>query len=201
MNPITNRELQGLKEVISRLNGVANIKLAYSVAKSVIKIDREIKDLQEIPKEDPEYLKYTNLLEQIKRKHAVKTADGQPAKRKETVGDQTYEVYDIIPENIKAFQDEVEALDVKFKNEVDKQKTKEQNYLELLDEPINVELHQVEQADIKSLLEKDPEGKARITGAQFVGLAFLLKSPVTLEMVPDDITAPDMKLLIEKFEI
>ena len=50
-------------------------------------------------------------------------------------------------------------------------------------------------------LEKDQEGKTALSGAQFVGLALLLKSPVTMDMVPEDITAPDMKILIEHFEV
>ncbi|MFH0760706.1 MAG: hypothetical protein V2A67_04315 [Bacteroidota bacterium] len=201
MKPIVNRELPGLKEILSRLNGVASVKLAYAAAKSIIRIENEIRDLQEIKKEEPDFIKYTNLLEQIKRKHAIKGPDGQPATRMETAGNQTFAVYDIIPENIKVYQDEALALDTKFKKVIDKQKTKEENYRKLLDETMNVELHTIEPSDVKPLLEKDSEGKTRITGSQFVGLAFLLKSTVTLEMVPEDITASDMKLLIEYFNL
>ena len=201
MKAITNSELPEVRELLIRLNGVPNIKLAYATAKSIIKIDQEIRDLLEIRKEDPDYVKYLGLLEEIKRKHAVKRPDGQPATRIETVRNQSYEVYDIIPESIKSYQSEVEALDVKFKKAIDKQKTKEENYQKILAEPTNVALHKVDHSEIKPLLEKDAEGKATLSGAQFVGLAHLLKTPVSLEMVPEDITAPDMKILIEHFEV
>ena len=153
MKAITNSELPEVRDLIVRLNGVPNIKLAYATAKSVIRIDQEIRDLLEIRKEDPDYIKYSNLLEDIKRKHAIKRPDGQ------------------------------------------------ENYQKILAEPIRVPFHRVEHSEIKPLLEKNPDGKTTISGAQFVGLALLLKSPVTMDMVPEDITAPDMKILIEHFGV
>ncbi|MFA5817324.1 MAG: hypothetical protein WC865_17100 [Bacteroidales bacterium] len=52
MRTITNRELPIIRDLLTRLNGVPNISLAYASAKTIVKINNELRDLDLIQKPD-----------------------------------------------------------------------------------------------------------------------------------------------------
>jgi len=185
-----------------RLNGVPNIALAYASAKTIVKIGNELRDLELIQKPDDEYIAFNTVLEDVKKKWARKRKNGQPATRIDRVGNQSIEVYDIPAEDMKLYQDEAETLEAQFQSVIDRQKTKEQNFTAIQDEPSKCSFHLVDLKAVLPLLEKKEDGNCRITGAQFTAMAFLLKNPrIKMDMIPSDISQADMMALVEYFDL
>lgn len=202
MRTITNRELPFVRDLLTRLNGVPNIKLAYASAKTIKKIAGELKDLDQVRQPDDEFREFNNELEAVKRKWSRKRASGEPATRLDRMGDQMVEVYDIPSEDMESYQLEAERLEKDFIEVINRQKTREKNYEELMDQPTTCDFHMVELDEVKPILEQDPEHKSKVNGAQFAALAFLLKKPeIKMEMVPEDISQSDMLTLVEYFDL
>ena len=202
MRAITNRELPIIRDLLTRLNGVPNISLAYASAKTIVKINNELRDLDLIQKPDENFNTFNTVLEDVKKKWAKKRKNGQPATRIDRIGNQSIEVYDIPAEDIKSYQDEAEGLELQYHEVIEKQKVKEMNFRTIQDEPSKAEFHRIDFKDVKTLLEKDEAGACKLTGAQFTAMAFLLKSSeIRMEMVPSDISQGDMMALVEYFEL
>ena len=191
-----------VRDLLTRLNGVPSIKLAYASAKTIVKINNEIRDLEMIQAPDEDFRMFQSVLEDVKKKWARKRKNGEPATKIDRIGNQPVEVYDIPEEDMKSYQEEAEDLEVQFKSAIDLQKVKEKNYLDIQNEPSKVQFHTVEITDVKHLLGKKNEGPNKLTGQQFLAMAFLLKKPVIkLDMVPEDVSQADMMALVEYFEL
>jgi hypothetical protein len=202
MKTLTNRELPVVREILGRLNGVPDIKVAYASAKTINKINQEIRDLQQIQKPDEDFIEFNNLLEETKKKWARKRASGEPATKMQRVGDRLVEVYDISEEDQMNYQYDAEKLEKEYLEVVNRQRIKEKNYEEILDEPVKPEFHKVDIKELSHLLSKDSEGNSKLTGAQFFALAFLLKNPkIKMDQIPANITQEDMLGLVEYFDI
>ncbi|TRZ72929.1 MAG: hypothetical protein D4R97_05440 [Bacteroidetes bacterium] len=202
MRTITNRELPIIRDLLTRLNGVPNISLAYASAKTIVKINNELRDLDLIQKPDEDFNAFNLVLEDVKKKWARKRLNGQPATKIDRVGNQSLEVYDIPAEDMKSYQDEAEGLELEYNEVIDKQKVKELNFRNIQDEPSKAEFHRVDLKDVKPLLEKNEAGICKMTGGQFTAMAFLLKSPkIKMDMVPSDISQADMMALVEYFDL
>ncbi len=202
MRTITNRELPFVRDLLTRLNGVPNIKLAYASAKTIKKIAGELKDLDQVRQPDDEVREFNNELEAVKRKWSRKRASGEAATRLDRMGDQMVEVYDIPIDDMESYQLEAERLEKDYLEVINRQKTREKNYEELLDEPTKCEFHHVEFKEIQPLLVLDNEGRMKVNGSQFTALSFLLKDPeIKMEMIPGDIAQTDMLTLVEYFDL
>jgi hypothetical protein len=202
MKTLKNNELMMVRDLLTRLNGVPSIKLAYASAKTIVKINNEIRDLELIQAPDEDFRAFQTVLEEVKKKWARKRKNGEPATKIDRIGNQSVEVYDIPPEDLKSYQDEAEDLELQFKSVIDTQKVKEKNYLDIQNEPSKVQFHLVELSEVKHLLDKKKEGSPRLSGPQFLAMAFLLKKPVIkMDMIPDDVTQADMMALVEYFEL
>jgi CHAT domain-containing protein len=181
---------------------VPSVKLAYASAKTIVKINNEIRDLEMIQAPDEDFRAFQSVLEEVKKKWARKRKNGEPATKIDRIGNQSVEVYDIPVEDLKSYQDEAEELELQFKSVIDTQRVKEKNYLDIQNEPSKVQFHLVEMSEVKHLLDKKKEGPGRLTGPQFLAMAFLLKKPVIkMDMIPDDVTQADMMALVEYFEL
>jgi hypothetical protein len=103
---------------------------------------------------------------------------------------------------MKSYQDEAEALEAKFQAVIDRQKAKEQNFIDLQDQPSKCDFHRVDLKAVQPLLEKKEDGTCKITGAQFTAMAFILKNPkIKMDMIPSDIVQSDMMALVEYFDL
>lgn len=197
MRTLKNNELPMVRDLLTRLNGVPSIKLAYASAKTIVKINSELRDLESLQSPDEDFRAFQTVLEEVKKRWARKRKNGEPATKIEQIGNQSIEVYDIPEEDMKSYQKEAEDLEVQFKSVIDTQRVKEKNYLEIQNEPSKVQFHTVESADIKHLIDNKI-----LTGPQFLATAFLLKKPVIkMDMVPEDVTQADMMALVEYFDL
>ena len=202
MRAITNREMPIIRDLLTRLNGVPNISLAYASAKTIVKINNELRDLELIQKPDEDFNTFNTALEDVKKKWAKKRKNGQPATRIDRLGNQSIEVYDIPDEDMDSYRQEAESLEARFQGTIDKQKIKEANFQAIQSEPTKCKFHTLELKEIQYLLQKDEQGLGKITGAQFTALAFLLKSPkIKMDMIPSDISQADMMALVEYFDV
>ncbi len=202
MKTLTNRELPIIRDLLGRLNGVPDIRVAYASAKTINKINQELRDLEQIQKPDEEFAEFNNLLEETKKKWARKRASGEPATRMQRVGDRYVEVYDISEEDQMNYQYDAEQLEKDYLEVVNRQRIKEKNYADILSEPVKLEFHRVDMKEVAHLLAKDPEGNTKLSGAQFFALAFLLKNPkIKMEQIPVNITQEDMLGLVEYFDV
>ncbi|GEM_PF-2026363 len=202
MRTITNRELPLVKNLLARLNGVPDIRLAYASAKTIKLIENELRDLDLVRQPDDDFRQFTSELESVKQKWARKRASGEPATRLDRMGEQMIEVYDIPAEDMDSYRLEAERIEKECLEAVQRQRNRERNYEELLDQPTNCRFHLVNPKDVKHLLLPDEEGKTKLTGAQFTALAFLLSKPtIKMDMIPKDISQTDMLTLIDYFEI
>jgi len=197
MKALKNNELMMIRDLLTRLNGVPSMKLAYASAKTIVKINNELRDLDMIQAPDEEFRAFQGVLEEVKKKWARKRKNGEPATRIDRIGNQSVEVYDIPEEDMQAYKDEAEALEVQYIAVIDTQKVKEKNYTSIMEETSKVEFHWVENAEVKHLWVKK-----LLTGPQFLAMAFLLKKPVIkMDMIPEDVTQADMMALVEYFEL
>jgi hypothetical protein len=197
MKTLKNNELMMVRDLLTRLNGVPSIKLAYASAKTIVKINNELRDLETMQAPDEDFRAFQTVLEDVKKKWARKRKNGEPATKIDRIGNQSVEVYDIPEEDMKSYQDEAEDLELQFKTVIDTQKVKEKNYLDIQNEPSKVQFHTVESADIKHLIENK-----LLTGPQFLATAFLLKKPVIkMNMIPEDVSQADMMALVEYFDL
>ncbi len=202
MKTLTNRELPIIRDLLGRLNGVPDIRVAYASAKTINKINQELWDLEQIQKPDEEFAEFNNLLEETKKKWARKRASGEPATRMQRVGDRYVEVYDISEEDQMNYQYDAEQLEKDYLEVVNRQRIKEKNYSDILSEPVKIDFHRVDMKEVAHLLAKDPEGNTKLSGAQFFALAFLLKNPkIKMEQIPANITQEDMLGLVEYFDV
>ncbi len=202
MRTITNRELPFVRDLLTRLNRVPNIKLAYASAKTIKKIAGELKDLEQIRQPDEEFQEFNSQLEAVKRKWSRKRATGEPATRLDRMGDQMVEVYDIPREDMDSYQLEAEQLEKDYLEVINRQKTREKNFEQLMDEPSKCEFHRVDLKEIQPLMVADDQGNRKVNGSQFTALAFLLKEPeISMDMVPGDISQSDMLTLVEYFDL
>jgi hypothetical protein len=202
MKTLTNRELPIIRDLLGRLNGVPDIRVAYASAKTINKINQELRDLEQIQRPDEEFVEFNNLLEETKKKWARKRASGEPATKMQRVGDRLLEVYDIPAEDQENYQYDAEQLEKEHLEVVNRQRTREKNYAAILDEPIRIEFHKIEGKDHGYLTQKDEEGNSKLTGSQFFALAFLMKEPhITMDQVPANITQEDMLGLVEYFDL
>jgi len=202
MRTITTRELPFVRDLLTRLNGVPNIKLAYASAKTIKKITGELKDLDQVRRPDDDFREFNNLLEAVKRKWSRKRASGEPATRLDRMGDQMVEVYDIPLEDMESYQLEAERLEKDYLEVINRQKTREKNYEELMDEAAKCEFHRVDVKELQPLFNADSDGKMIVNGSQFTALTFLLKDPeISMDMVPGDISQSDMLTLVEYFDL
>ena len=197
MRTLKNNELMMVRDLLTRLNGLPSIKVAYASAKTIQKINNELRDLEAIQSPDPDFRIFQTTLEEVKKRWARKRANGEPATRIDLFGKQSIEVYDIPLTDMPAYQAEAEALEVENQEIVNRQKVKEANYNSILLEDAKVEFHKLDTADVKQFwIDK------KITGPQFLALAFLMKKPVIkMEMIPEDVSQADMMALVEYFEI
>ena len=127
MKTLSNRELPVVRDLLGRLNGVPDIRVAYASAKTINRINQEIRDLQLIQKPDEEFVEFNNLLEETKKKWARKRASGDPATRMQRVGDRLVEVYDISEEDQMNYQYDAERLEKEYLEVVNRQRIKEKN--------------------------------------------------------------------------
>ncbi len=202
MKTLTNRELPIVRDLLGRLNGVPDIKVAYASAKTINRINQELRDLELIRKPDEDFVEFNNLLEETKKKWARKRASGEPATKMQRVGDRYLEVYDIAGEDQENYQFDAEKLEKEYLEVVNRQRTKEKNYEAILDEPIRIEFHKIDGKDCSHLTVKDADGNSKLTGAQFFALAFLMKEPIiSMDQIPANITQEDMLGLVEYFDV
>jgi len=202
MKTLTNRELPIIRDLLGRLNGVPDIRVAYASAKTINKINQELRDLEQIQKPDEEFVEFNNLLEETKKKWARKRASGEPATKMQRVGDRLLEVYDIPAEDQENYQYDAEQLEKEHLEVVNRQRTREKNFAAILDEPIRIEFHKLDGKDCGHLTKIDEEGNSKLSGSQFFALAFLMKEPqITMDQIPANITQEDMLGLVEYFDL
>lgn len=195
MKALLNRELEGMSEILRRLDGVASFKLAYASARSIKTISQEMETLEKVHEQEEDYKTYLKELNELQKEHCKKDKDGNPEVQNINMPDGSTQQVLQFPD-IKGFEKALQKLRKKHLEAVEKQETKEKNYQEILGQETTVSLHKIKLEDIKPLLDDK-----KITGAQFIAAAFLLDCEITPEIIPDDIAQKDVMILMEYFNI
>jgi len=143
---------QDVLQLFNGLQAVSNLpgaKWSYAVAKNMVKLRPEVEALQKALTPDQEFIEYDKKRQELAEKYAVKK-DGMPKKVK--VGN--IEEYLIADKD--KFNKELFKLQETYKKALDERKKQVDDFIEILEEKIEVELHMVDSEYI-------PEG---ITPAQ-----------------------------------
>lgn len=139
---IKNKEVLEIMGMISRLQeNELPLKFSYGLSKNSRILEPETKTLQEAMKPDEKFLEYDKKRVDLAKKHASKDKKGKPI-----VNDNQYQL-----ENEEKFESEFENLKEKHKDTIEKQKQKQDEMNDLLEQETEISAYQI---SIKSFPQK-----------------------------------------------
>lgn len=192
MREIKNSDLSKVKDLLARLGEVKNVKVAYASAKTINRIEAELKTLEGMKEKTEEYKAFEKAVEEKRKKFINLKPNGEPRMVTKTLNNgQGIQVYDFT--DLEGWTKVYEKLEAEHSEAIKGMDNKLLNASEARELPTSIEFHYLEEKDIKGL---------DLTASQFTAIQFLRKEPkLKLEEVPGDISQGDMMVLIEFFEL
>ena len=126
------RDVLRFKDGLDNVNQSGN-KFTYIVTKNKEAVDKEVIAMEKSKAPSPEYQKFLNEIEEVKKKHAEKDSRGKPKMlpRMMPNGNQQlhYDIKDVNNEN-SPFRKDVAKIEKKYIKEIEDQEVKEKDYYE-----------------------------------------------------------------------
>lgn len=136
---ITRQELLELWHGLPALADLKGFKLGYAIARTKAKLKVEVEALEEALKPDATFQKYEEKRIELCRKHVQKDPQGNPVVQ----GNEF-----VFGENRGAFDAEMAPLTAEHAQAIEDRKRQIEGYQAGMKEPITVEVHQVDVADL-----------------------------------------------------
>ena len=134
---LTRQEILNLNQALSSVGNLTGVRFAYAVARSLDKLKPEIEAIRKASTPKENFVKYDQERVELAKNYAIKV-DGKP----QTIVLEGREQYKI--QDAEGFNKELEALKVKHKEAIDEQTKREKDIMEILKEPVEIELHMVD---------------------------------------------------------
>lgn len=132
-------EVIGLFNGLQRLGGLEGLKCSYAIVKTGKKLKAEIDTLRESVKDSEAYKEFEKKRLELCQKYCFKDETGKPLMK---------DGYFVGLENNADFLQAGELLKEEFKEALEGKKKQEQEYIRMLEEEIEIEIHQMELADV-----------------------------------------------------
>lgn len=132
---------QAVLDLWNGLQGVGNltgVKIAYAVGKNIEKVKQEVEVIGKTIQPSKEFMEYDQKRVALAQKHAKKDDKGQPI----VAGGQ------YIMEDRAAFDKDFETLKEENKTVVESREKQQTDYITLLDEEVELDLHTVKLSDV-----------------------------------------------------
>lgn len=130
-----NKDLYGLQRGLSMCGHLTGVKFAYAIAKNHRLVDTEIGILNDTIKPSEKFLEYDKKRADICEASAEKDENGKP-KIQIKDGSQEYVIADK-----EGFDNEINLLQEKYKDEIENRKKQAEEYKKLLEEESEIKLH------------------------------------------------------------
>lgn len=139
---ITRREMLALWEILKMLSPEKfSLKFSYAISKTASKLETEIKAFQEAVQAIPEKAKaFEDARQELAKAHAVTDDKGNPKQITDSNGNK---VWDIPPDNILAFQADLDRLKETMAEEWEAIQARQKELEDMLDEEVEVKFHRV----------------------------------------------------------
>jgi len=134
------KELFILFQNLEKLNDLEGIKFAYAISKNKKMLKDEIESLQEIIKPSKEIEEYERKRINLCEKYAEKDKNNKPI-----IEDNRYK---FINDDKDKFEKDIKILMDENKELLEKQNKKNEEYLKLLEEDIEINLYKINKSDI-----------------------------------------------------
>ncbi len=188
---LRNSDLSFVKTALQKITAIPNIKIAYAVAVTLKKIEIELSVLESIRQESEEFSSIREKLKEIQLQYAEKLPTGEP-KIVQNVTEKGGIINQYVITDVGAFQGAILALEQAYGPIIQEQEIKEKNYAETMQERAQISLMQIDRNDIIGL---------ELTNEQLYSVFFLLKDGISKEDIPEDITADELLLLMDYFNL
>ena len=141
------KELFGVYELLKKdemMNGMFPIKFSYALIRNKKMIEKEIKEVSALqPNLTPEFEQKRH---SILDKYAKKDENGKIIWANEQAQLPLYE-------NTEDMKKELEELEVEFKDVIDEYKKKEKEYIDFVEEEIDIKFHVIKISDCPKMIE------------------------------------------------
>jgi len=132
-------ELIELSQGLTAVDPLRGVKFTYAVAKNNIAIRKEIQSCKAALKETKQHKEYNKKRIEICEKHADKNENGKPIFKGDT--------YSGVVGN-KDFEKEIDDLKSKYSNAISERKKAIEDYNELLEQEVDVNIHKLKREDL-----------------------------------------------------
>lgn len=150
-----NKDIIRLHNGLQQVKDLPGVSFAYAVAKNTRIIANDIESLQKALEPSKEFSEYEEKRLDLAKKYAKKDEKGEPLTENNM----------FVMENFAEFNEQFKALQDLNKDVLDARKKQEEEYLELVEKDVSLELYKIDREDVP----KD------ITGKQFEAIFDIIK--------------------------
>ena len=136
------KELFQLKQALESVSTLKGVKFAYSIAKNLQEVNKEIEAVNKAIAPSDEFMQYEKERIKLNEEYAEKTEDGKPMVENNN--------YVISPRNRGSYEKRMEELKKKHKKVLSERDEQIKEYQALLEENVDITLHKIQEGNLPS---------------------------------------------------